>query len=109
VHFAAVLNAMSRRLWITTRTLLVPSSSSSSSTAAVAKGQQQQQQRCKTTLAPAAATATATATAADEAEWNAAKPFNLMPGRRSFPIIGTAWVMFPLVGNNLTIPDDSYK
>ena len=32
------------------------------------------------------------------AEWNAAKPFEEIPGRRSIPFLGTGWIMLPVVG-----------
>ena len=32
------------------------------------------------------------------AKWNAAKPFEEIPGRRSIPFLGTAWIMLPIVG-----------
>jgi len=31
-------------------------------------------------------------------EWEAAKPFEQIPGHKSFPIVGSSWVLFPIVG-----------
>lgn len=31
-------------------------------------------------------------------EWRNAKPYDEIPGLRSFPVIGTSWVLFPYVG-----------
>jgi len=41
-------------------------------------------------------------TAADCAEtvseWDQAKPFEQIPGARPLPVVGTMWVLFPVVG-----------
>ena len=34
----------------------------------------------------------------EAAEWEAAKPFEQIPGHKSFPIVGSSWVLFPIVG-----------
>ena len=31
-------------------------------------------------------------------EWETAKPFKQIPGHKSFPIVGSSWVLFPIVG-----------
>jgi hypothetical protein len=36
--------------------------------------------------------------AEEDVEWNNAKSFEEMPGLRSVPFLGTAWVMLPVVG-----------
>ena len=38
-----------------------------------------------------------------DSEWKNAKPFEDMPGLRSFPILGTAWVFLPVIGNSLLL------
>jgi hypothetical protein len=45
-------------------------------------------------------------TTADEcnetlSEWDQAKPFEQIPGARPLPIVGTTWVLFPIVGKKL--------
>ena len=40
---------------------------------------------------------------AEDAEWamghQTVKPFEQIPGHRSYPIIGTTWAMFPVIGS----------
>jgi len=31
-------------------------------------------------------------------EWEKAKPFDEIPGYRSYPVLGTMWSMFPVIG-----------
>ncbi len=35
----------------------------------------------------------------EDPEWKTAKPLEEMPGYRNLPILGTAWVILPIVGN----------
>lgn len=59
----------------------------------------QLQQTCwKATAAPQAAVNNEAVDESFLAEWNAAKPYEKIPGRRSLPILGTGWVMMPIVG-----------
>jgi len=59
--------------------------------------------RLKATAAPAVQPLTSSSATADDAEWAQAKPFDQIPGLKQLPIIGTAWAMFPVVGNNLLV------
>lgn len=33
-----------------------------------------------------------------KSEWEMAKPFDQIPGYRSFPVVGTTWVGMPFIG-----------
>lgn len=53
----------------------------------------QQTKRC------CAASFSAALTTEDLVVHQEVKPFEQIPGHRSFPIIGTTWAMFPVIGN----------
>ena len=58
-------------------------------------------QRCKASAASTRSSSTQSSNhlAVEDVEWSNAKPFEEMPGLRSVPILGTSWVMLPVVGN----------
>lgn len=38
----------------------------------------------------------------EQIEWENAKPYEEIPGRRSVPILGTTWAFMPIVGTKAT-------
>ena len=62
----------------------------------------QLQKRCLASQQEAIQLKDSSATTDESEEWRAAKPFDQIPGFRTFPIIGSSWIMFPLVGNSVS-------
>lgn len=56
-------------------------------------------QRCFSTEAGLKEKTSSSNVSPEDPEWKAAKPFEQMPGYRNLPILGTLWVMLPVVGN----------
>lgn len=40
-------------------------------------------------------------------EWKTAKPFEEIPGYRSYPIVGTMWSMLPVIGIHASLIDQT--
>lgn len=55
-------------------------------------------QRSKASVAVGSSSNNATVTKDFDDEWKTAKPFEEIPGYRSYPIVGTMWSMLPVIG-----------
>lgn len=64
--------------------------------------QVQFQQQCRKATAALKKTTESSPEALDE-EWKTAKPFEQIPGDKSYPILGTTWAMMPIVGHGIKL------
>lgn len=64
--------------------------------------QVQFQQQCRKATAALKESISSSPEALDE-EWKTAKPFEQIPGNRSYPILGTSWAMLPIIGYGIEV------